>query len=349
MVKKYYGLDIGKFICAVLIIASHYASEWGNFSKSIDMIFSLYIVSVPFFFAVSGFLLFSKLEKSDNTEQKNIMLLYIKKILIMYLVWSIIYVTFNVITFCYFGVSNEELMSYIHQCIVYSTYDTIWFLPALGIGVIMVYFMRKIMPYRYLVIVAVIFYIIGMLGVSYRGLIEESNILKFIYEVYDSIFFTTRNGVFNGFPFVAIGAYIAYEVKKKPIENQIKKYFLLSAFFCLLFVFEAFFIKKVFLAPNANTLFMLFPFTYFIIKFLLCIKITENKICYVMRKLSTTMFLSQRIFLTALPVLFTNSFFEKILIGNSYVGLLYIIGITVGFSILLTILGKYIKFFRLMT
>ena len=55
MGKKYYGLDIGKFICALLIISSHFASEWGHFSKSVDMLFSIYIIAVPFFFAVSGF------------------------------------------------------------------------------------------------------------------------------------------------------------------------------------------------------------------------------------------------------------------------------------------------------
>ena len=44
MGKKYYGLDIGKFICALLIISSHFASEWGHFSKSVDMLFSIYII-----------------------------------------------------------------------------------------------------------------------------------------------------------------------------------------------------------------------------------------------------------------------------------------------------------------
>ena len=33
MGKKYYGLDIGKFICALLIISSHFASEWVIFRQ----------------------------------------------------------------------------------------------------------------------------------------------------------------------------------------------------------------------------------------------------------------------------------------------------------------------------
>ena len=166
MGKKYYGLDIGKFICALLIISSHFASEWGHFSKSVDMLFSIYIIAVPFFFAVSGFLLFNKIENIDATQHKGVLIKYLKKIVLMYLMWSVIYIAFNVATFCKFGVTSQEVIGYIHQCIVYSTYDTIWFLPALGVGVVMVYFMRKVMSFKNIMIVAIVFYIIGILGVT---------------------------------------------------------------------------------------------------------------------------------------------------------------------------------------
>lgn len=48
MGKKYYGLDIGKFICALLIISSHFASEWGHFSKSVDMLFQFTLLQYLF-------------------------------------------------------------------------------------------------------------------------------------------------------------------------------------------------------------------------------------------------------------------------------------------------------------
>lgn len=348
MGKKYYGLDVGKFVCALLIISSHFASEWGNFAKSIDMVFSLYIIAVPFFFAVSGFLLFNKIENTETTEHKGIIIKYLKKIVLMYLIWSLIYVAFNVAAFCKFGVTSQDVIGYIHQCIVYSTYDTIWFLPALAVGVVMVYFMRKAMPIRYMLIVAVIFYIIGMLGVTYSGIVAKSEILSLVYGAYTKVFLTTRNGFFNGFPFVALGAYVAYEVNKGKYKKANVKYIALCAVFGILFVAEAFAAKKFLSAPNANTVFMLFPFVYFAIKFLLGVSIPDNKICYVLRKLSTTMFLSQRIFLTALPVLFPNSIFKNLLSFNSLGGLMYIIVITIAFSALLSFLGNHNKIFKIM-
>lgn len=126
------------------------------------------------------------------------------------------------------------------------------------------------------------------------------------------------------------------------------KYAALCAVFGILFVAEAFATKKLLSAPNANTVFMLLPFVYFAVKFLLGVNIPDNKICYVLRKLSTTMFLSQRIFLTALPVLFPNSVFENLLSFNSFGGLIYIIVITIAFSALLTFLGNHNKIVRLM-
>lgn len=348
MGKKYYGLDIGKFICALLIISSHFASEWGNFSKSVDMIFSIYIIAVPFFFAVSGFLLFNKIENTDATQHKGILTKYLKKIVLMYLMWSVIYIAFNVATFCKFGITSQEVVNYIHQCIVYSTYDTIWFLPALAVGVVMVYFMRKVLSFRNILILAVVFYILGMFGVTYSGVMAKSELLSAVYSTYEKVFLTTRNGFFNGFPFVALGAYIAYEVNEGKYKKANLKYIILSAVFGIFFVAEAFATKKLFHAPNANTVFMLLPFVYFAIKFLLGVNVPDNKICYTLRKLSTTMFLSQRIFLTALPVLFPNSVFEKLLSFNSFGGLLYIIVITIVFSALLTFLGNHNKIVRLM-
>ena len=348
MGKKYYGLDIGKFICALLIISSHFASEWGHFSKSVDMLFSIYIIAVPFFFAVSGFLLFNKIENIDATQHKGVLIKYLKKIVLMYLMWSVIYIAFNVATFCKFGVTSQEVIGYIHQCIVYSTYDTIWFLPALGVGVVMVYFMRKVMSFKNIMIVAIVFYIIGILGVTYSGLMVKSELLSTIYGAYEKVFLTTRNCFFNGFPFVALGAYIAYEVNHGKYKKANLKYAALCAVFGILFVAEAFATKKLLSAPNANTVFMLLPFVYFAVKFLLGVNIPDNKICYVLRKLSTTMFLSQRIFLTALPVLFPNSVFENLLSFNSFGGLIYIIVITIAFSALLTFLGNHNKIVRLM-
>ena len=92
--KNYNSLDLAKFICAVMIICAHFAAEWGHFPTKIDYIFSIYIIAVPFFFTCSGFLFFAKLNRTRREEHKAVFVKYIKRILIMYAVWSLIYFMF---------------------------------------------------------------------------------------------------------------------------------------------------------------------------------------------------------------------------------------------------------------
>ena len=68
--KNYYGLDIAKFICAVMIISSHFAAERGHFPPKIDVMFSIYIFAVPFFFTCSAFLFFKKLNALSDKESQ---------------------------------------------------------------------------------------------------------------------------------------------------------------------------------------------------------------------------------------------------------------------------------------
>lgn len=341
MDRKYNFVDILKFIFAALIIMSHYASEYGNFDKRIDMIFSLYIVAVPFFFVSSSYFLFRKFNViTDAVDRKDIIFKYIKRIVIMYLCWSCIYIMFNILTWCVHGVTSKEVVGYLHQLIVYSSYNTIWFLPATAVGVAMVYILSKYLNKKQIIAVAIVFYIIGCVGQSYNFVLDKSDILKNIYDIYNYVFITTRNGVFNGFPFVAVGYVIA--VNKKDVKKGIFNINLFLTFsFFVLFVAEAVVIKNVFSAINANTIIFLFPFSYFLFNWALGVELRDRKCFMTIRKLSTVMFLSQRIFLSALPLLFPGSIFEILLVNNSYVGLIYVLTVTILFSYIAIKFGKH--------
>ena len=59
--KKYNGLDIGKFLCAFLILFYHYFSEHRGLPVIIEEALSLYAVAVALFMLISGFLTFNKI------------------------------------------------------------------------------------------------------------------------------------------------------------------------------------------------------------------------------------------------------------------------------------------------
>lgn len=337
--QQYGTIDLVKFMCAILIVIAHFITE--NAEGKVNTLFeysvSLYIIVVPFFFSCSSYFLFKKIFENQQNGKK-IVIAYCKRLLIIYLSWSVIYLSFKIATWIRFSVDENVVIKYLINSVFYSTYKTIWFLPALCIGVFLTYLLINQLSFRKVMMIAGIFYIIGMLGVSYRFISEKIEVLDKMLENYDYIFVSTRNGLFNAFPFVVLGAFIAK--KKETEEGNFWLEFIFTIIFAIAFVLEAFIIKMWFSAPNANTLIMLVPFIYFFIRICLKIKMRSSKYLLWMRKMSTAVFLCQRLFLTAIPELFPESLFANLLHGNPYFGLFMVLLFVISLSTLLTFLSS---------
>ena len=183
-----------------------------------------------------------------------------------------------------------------------------------------------------------------MFGYTYRFLFAETPIAGF-FDIYDMLFVSSRNGVFNGVPFIFMG----YCIAVKEIKPSVKGFFKNSipAVICLgLLVVEAFILKLKFAVTGMDVGVFIVPFTYFFIMALMNLDIKENKLWIWFRKLSLLIFVTQRIFLTALPGFFPDVF-EKIY-SNSYIGLVAVLGMTISFSIVLILLSNKIKFLKKM-
>lgn len=177
-------------------------------------------------------------------------------------------------------------------------------------------------------------YIVGSFGYSYRFIVNELLPgLSGVYDWWDSVFITTRNGVFNGFPWFILGCMVA------KYGNRPRRY--LYTIGCLvaivLVVAESFVIKRFDVNAGVDTGFALIPF----ITFLLLLVTNENvylRSGKVMRSMSTLIFLTQRIFLTAIPSLIPA--FAVMLSTNSYVGAAVVLIGTCAVSILILIGSK---------
>lgn len=333
--KTQYGfVDVIKFLLALLIVSSHYISEnaVGRINGFVDYASSLYVIVVPFFFACSGFFLFRKLD--DKFENWSKVKIYCKKIMVMYAGWSIVYFLFTACTWIRFGTTTESVLHYLLNALTYSTYKTIWFLPATVIGVLLTYYLTKKMGAKETITIGAILYLIGCLGASYSFLIPENSVLN----LYDYIFSSTRNGVFNGFPFILIGYFIAQKEKKGFSESKIKN-LIFTAIFGMAFAAEAVVIKRKG-AVNVNTLIFLLPFTYFFLMWCLEIRIQTTEKTMMLRKISTDVFLCQRIYLSSLPALLPETIFERLLTGNPYVGLISMLLLSLITAVFLIELSK---------
>ena len=180
--KIYPSLDIMKFIMAMLILTQHTSNEWAHSTGLVHAFFGLGNFAVPFFFACSGFLFFQKINTLDNEEQK----LYYKKWSIrlgkMYLVWSLIYFVFVFIGWINSGLNWIQPLGYLHTALVFTTYATIWFLPALWVGVSISYLMKRHFSRKALFVTMLLLMIVGNMFGSYSNLLTSTSRISTFYD-----------------------------------------------------------------------------------------------------------------------------------------------------------------------
>lgn len=347
--KQYFAIDFMKFALAVLLICAHASSEKLSFPVYIDIWFSLYIIAVPFFFTTSAFFFFNKAMNEDNKSTRlQYYKRYTKRILLMYVMWSLIYTFFKVAYWVQTDSLTLEVFSkHIFYSITHTSYPTIWFLPSLWVAVSLVYFCwENKMKINSILIVSLLFYTIGWIRYT---LPTDSLLFTSVFEWYDLIFKSPRNGFFNGFIFAAIGAYIALNYSKIFSKNSSSFfYYVISAILLGGAVVEALLTKK-FINPqvDANFVFLLIPFTYFFVIATAKTELKPSPIYLSCRNLSLLLFLSQRIFLTAIPVLLPGGVVTAIS-NNPYVGLLIFLGSTFIFSLLIIKLSSRYKFLKVL-
>lgn len=342
--KIYPSLDIMKFIMAMLILTQHTSNEWAHSTGLVHAFFGLGNFAVPFFFACSGFLFFQKFNLLDCEEQIQYYKKWSCRIGKMYLVWSIIYFSFVLTGWISNGVSSERLLSYLHRSIVFSTYATIWFLPALWVGVSICYLIKRHFSGKALFVSMLLLMVVGNLFGSYSNLLTTAPIISSFYDWYMSVFLTWRNGLFNGAPYVFVGILIA-EGKSVKISEKVN--LLLAILFSGTFLLEAFLITRYHFSSATDMGFMMAPAIFFLISWLIKVDVQQRPIWQHCRNLSMLVFLGQRLFLTALPGVIPG-------MKNWILGLpepciyLYFIVVVLTFSILIERLSEKYKFLKIL-
>lgn len=180
-------LDCFKVILSILVIAIHCQPLFAEESATGWLISNgIARIAVPCFFIINGYYISRKLDDSRAMRK------YIIHLVVIYIVWSLIYLPTYVSDVAARSLITFALMGYYH----------LWYLPALIIGVLILWGMKKYVRNNTVILVVA-------LALFLTGYIMESLDVKF------RIF---RNGLFFGFPFIAIGYYI----KDQLIINKIK-------------------------------------------------------------------------------------------------------------------------------
>lgn len=220
--KNYRGIDIAKFIMAVLVVAIHTNPLKGIKSDFFFTIWNVIVrVAVPYFFMASGYFLFSKLiRETDSSSRLAEIVSYGKRIIKLYIYWTIIFIPLTLYNFM-----NNETPFYIDFLIfirgVFLVGENfyswpLWYLHSmifsLGIIYILIRLDRKI---NTILVISILLYIFSMFWTVLMELEFNNEIALYLIKIIKRLIGSGR--IFTGLLYIIIGALFV------KVESQISK------------------------------------------------------------------------------------------------------------------------------
>lgn len=275
MKKDYYrSVDLLKIICSVMIVCIH-TSPLASYDGRVNSFFVNCIcrVAVPFFFISSGFLLFKRAGVSpvNGSTVKN----YLKRILVLYLFWSAVYFPITAVEMyrCHDPeVAGLIFLNWLKNMIFTAGYGFLWYLPATIVAVAVVGFLlKKGVSVNKIIAAGLVLFLIGLCGQTYYGLVKEipfPETVKGFFSGFYDIIGTTRNGIFEGIVFIALGAGLS----QKENYGKITSSFLMLVLSFGLLSGEFAVVSKMGWRLEYDMYFFLIPCAYYLLKCALCIE-----------------------------------------------------------------------------
>lgn len=209
------AIDYARVVMAFLVITIHIA-PLTSYSKLVNYGVVQYLarLGVPFFFFCNGFFLFRP-HLTGNELRKNVSA-QLKKLLLMNVFWTAVYMPLNIYAMTKRNDSAlVECVRLVRGFILTGTYTQLWYLPASMLAIFLVWLTReRNFSWRSILLISGTLYAMGLCYQSWYGLPRKLSLLNIPAVYYPTKFFlkamgTTRNGLFFGFLFVALGAYFA--------------------------------------------------------------------------------------------------------------------------------------------
>lgn len=331
--KSYNSIDLVKFICSLLIIVIH-SQPLLEFSDAANYIFNSSVcrLAVPFFFMSTGFLVFRKIDPCNM--QRGILVSFTKKILKLYLVWSIIYFLPSIYNLYTITPSISRcLIKFVRNTVFCASYVHLWYLPAVIIAVWLTYFsLKHFKKFKIVIPCALLLYVIGMLPLTYRkafGIFFYNPEIQRLLLLLKKLFVTTRNGIFFGFIFVAIGALFAC----KPIKIKFNKAVILLLASVLLLVAEVVTSFFYFRSDESDFWLMIVPASFFLFYITTHIEIKNSNKYFVLRQMSSLIYFLHHFIIFS--VLFINKLSLHFSNGDLQIGwfLCWVITTTVSVAV----------------
>lgn len=320
MEKNKITLDRFRVIAAILIIAIH-TYPFESINENLDFIFTHVIcrIGVPFFLMITGFFVLPK-----ALENKKSLINYTIKIAKVYVLCMILYLPVSL----YAGKLNHlSAVQILKDVFLNGTFYHLWYFPALILGIWIVYFLLKHCNKKVVGVFVLLLYMIGLFGDSYFGISEKWIVTSTFYNGIFSIFDYTRNGLFYAPIFLSLG-YMFNQVKWNLSKKKNLTYILL---FLIAMIVEGFILHSFHLQKHDSMYLMLIPLMASLFYFILQGNEENNK---KLRNISTMIYIIHPLFIIVVRGIAKVLHLQNIMVDNSLIHYLLVVGFSVGFSIL---------------
>lgn len=252
------SIDIVRLIAAILVVAIHtQAITWfsGYSNGNIQI---LTRVAVPFFFCTSGYFLH---KNYINSGCPAIAATFWKTVK-LYTLLSLVY--FPVI-FLSNPVLHEPKKWMLVDFLFNGSYYHLWYMVGIIYSIAMIYLICKLNLSKVLLPLAIVCYVIGLLGTSYYGIGSRLAALNVLFD--SGWFLSIRRILLMGFPFTALG----WAILEGKLKLHISKNHLLFAttLVALLFVAEIVAVTVTGLSRTIEITAFLYPLLFLL--FQLCL------------------------------------------------------------------------------
>ena len=284
---QYYGLDLLKFLMALLVAARHVIQIYYPAESRWRLVIGNWLsnLAVPVFFVIAGFLLFKKLTNTDWT----IIRRYVCRILKLYILWCIIYWPIDIYNWHQSGEPVlKTILFYFQSFLFSSTITQLWYLPALATACLIVWAGYKAgLKIWMLLLLTSLLFIFGC-SCNNQYFLEHSprKIQEFIHW-YAPVFLTTRNGLFYGSLYVTLGLWFSRKQWHMPP--------LLAAAGSLIFLGVMY--KEVSTFSNANMVFSAVPTVVCLVELAMGLKGTSSRFFLFLREQSQWIYFSHYYFI----------------------------------------------------
>lgn len=172
--RQYSNIDIAKLIAAFLVMMVH-CPVLESFGQTAELFFvsTLPRLGVPFFFACSGYFFFNKLTYENgkikrNKSNLNVLLKYMKRIVLLYAIWSLIYLIWSLPKWYLTGwLSPFAFVDYAIGAFMKGSHYHLWYILNLIYGILFGYIILSLFKKNTVLILCIALYILNILTYSY--------------------------------------------------------------------------------------------------------------------------------------------------------------------------------------